>query len=275
MVNILVPTDFSPLSKVAAQYAMRIAASMGGEVTLLNIVTFIEPTRATMRERVKSILADLMAAAKEDMNHFVPEVIKAAKVEVKVKIRITSGQSFPETIKSESKKAKSNLIVMGTKGASGLKKVVVGSNTSAVIEASTIPVLVVPELAQFKAFRNIVFATSGAMVDKELKALKPYFESFGGIVHLIHIAATAKEGSAMEPKLEAAAKKNAIDNLIIRVIVSRTVEAAIENYLTSVKADLITTFPKNHGLYDKLFDRSITRKLTFQSKIPLLAFRHR
>src|SRR5450432_1125781 len=57
-----------------------------------------------------------------------------------------------------------DLIVMGTKGASGLKKLLMGSNTVNVIANIKLPVLVIPEVARFDHFLNkgrnrIVLAT--------------------------------------------------------------------------------------------------------------------
>ena len=57
-----------------------------------------------------------------------------------------------------------DLIVMGTKGASGLKKILIGSNTVNVISKTKLPVLVIPEVARFENFfkkgkNRIVLAT--------------------------------------------------------------------------------------------------------------------
>jgi len=59
----------------------------------------------------------------------------------------------------------------------------------------------------------------------------------------------------------------------VKVIVSRNIDQSIEDYVMEMKADLLTTFTRNHNFYDKLFDRSIARKMAFQSKVPLLAFK--
>jgi len=57
-----------------------------------------------------------------------------------------------------------DLIVMGTKGASGLKRILIGSNTVNLIAKTKLPVLVIPEVAQFENFlmkgkNRIVLAT--------------------------------------------------------------------------------------------------------------------
>ncbi len=57
-----------------------------------------------------------------------------------------------------------DLIVMGTNGASGLKKLIIGSNTVKVISKTRVPVLVIPGMARFKNYfrkgkNRIVLAT--------------------------------------------------------------------------------------------------------------------
>ena len=65
-----------------------------------------------------------------------------------------------------------DLIVMGTKGASGLKKILIGSNTVNVIAKTKVPVLVIPEVARFENFLNkgknrIVLATDLDLLENE------------------------------------------------------------------------------------------------------------
>src|SRR5207342_2350709 len=65
-----------------------------------------------------------------------------------------------------------DLIVMGTKGASGLKRILIGSNTVNVIAKTRVPVLVIPEVARFENFFNkgknrIVLATDLDLLENE------------------------------------------------------------------------------------------------------------
>lgn len=273
MVNILIPTDLSELSKVAVQYAIKIANKLGGTLTLLHVITIVQPTRATMRLQLKSLEKELMGTAKEDLEAFANDVSKQLKTNEPIRIKVVKGSSFNDTVKREAKKLRTGLIVMGTRGASGLKKYVLGSNTTSVIGISHVPVLAVPELGEFKSFKNVVYATDLKHVHKELKTLIPYLEKFNSTVHLLHVTRSLKEVSALEKKLDAIVSKEGITNIVCKVIVNKNVDEAIEYYTKEVKADLLTMFTHDVSFYEKLFDRSITRKMAFHSKIPLLAFR--
>lgn len=275
MVNILVPTDLSELSKVAAQYAIKIANKMDGNITLLHVINIIQPTRATMRLRLKALEQELMDVAKEDLDTMVTELSKSLKTTQPIRTRIVKGASFNDTVKREAKKLRTGLIIMGTRGASGLKKYVMGSNTASVIEISHVPVLAVPELGTFKNFRNVVYASDLAHLEKELKTLIPYLEKFDSTVHLIHVAQSLKTVSILEKKIDAIVQKSGYKNVICRVMVNKNIDEAIDHYVDVTKADLLTMFAHDRSFYEKLFDRSMTRKMAFHSKVPLLAFRQR
>jgi nucleotide-binding universal stress UspA family protein len=275
MVNILVPTDLSELSKIAVQYANKIANKMDGNITLLHVINILQPTRATMRLRLKSLEQELLDIAKEDLEALVKDISKTTKTNVPIKIKIVKGSSFNDSVKREAKKLRTGLIVMGTRGASGLKKYVMGSNTASVIEVSHVPVLAVPELGSFKNFRNVVYASDLTHLEKELKTLIPYLEKFDSTVHLIHVAQSLKTVSIIERKIDSVVQKTGYKNVIVRVMVNKHVDEAIDHYVDVIKADLLTMFTHERSFYEKLFDRSMTRKMAFHSKVPLLAFRQR
>jgi nucleotide-binding universal stress UspA family protein len=275
MVNILVPTDLSELSKIAAQYAIKIANKMDGNITLLHVINIIQPTRATMRLRLKSLEQELLDIAKEDLEALVKDISKTTKTNLPIKIKIVKGSSFNDSVKREAKKLRTGLIVMGTRGASGLKKYVMGSNTASVIEISHVPVLAVPELGSFKNFRNVVYASDLTHLEKELNTLIPYLEKFDSTVHLIHVAQSLKTVSIIERKIDSVVQKTGYKNIVVRVMVNKQVDEAIDHYVDVIKADLLTMFTHERSFYEKLFDRSMTRKMAFHSKVPLLAFRQR
>lgn len=275
MVNILVPTDLSDLSKIAVQYAIKIANKLDGTITLLHVINIVQPTRATMRLRLKTLEQELVDIAKEDLEILVKEVSKQLKIAQPIKVKIVKGSSFNDTIKREAKKLRTGLIVMGTRGASGLRKYVLGSNTASVIEVSHVPVLAVPEHGDFKNFKNVVYASDLTHIEKELNTLIPYLEQFDSIVHLIHITPSLKAVSALEKQIDNVVQKSGFKNVIVRVIVNKKIDEAIDYYVETKKVDLLTMFTHDPSFYEKLFDRSMTRKMAFHSNVPLLAFKQR
>jgi nucleotide-binding universal stress UspA family protein len=177
MVNILVPTDFSELSNNATKFAIKIANKLNGTVTLIHVMTAVTPVRASMQERIQKIEKELIEEANENLEAVAHSFARQVRFTEPIRRKIARGSgSFEETLKKEAKKLRAGLIIMGTHGASGLKKVMMGSNTTAVIGSSTIPVLAIPKAGEFKSFRNVIYASNLKNTEKELKLLIPYVE---------------------------------------------------------------------------------------------------
>src|SRR5690606_3120404 len=68
-----------------------------------------------------------------------------------------------------------DMIVMGTKGASGLKKIVIGSNAGAVVTKVKCTTLIVPEKASFKPLQEIALPTDFSL-SYGIGTLEPLFE---------------------------------------------------------------------------------------------------
>jgi nucleotide-binding universal stress UspA family protein len=277
MVNILVPTDFSDLSRVSIDFAIKLAKEIDGNITILHVVSIMHATRPSMRSRIEAMEGDLVELAKEEMDKLMGELARTTKPTSPLTARIGKGTSFHDVIKVEAKRTKADLIVMGTRGASGLKKVVLGSNTTSIIETRKIPVpvLVVPELSEFKGFKRIVYATDLKHLDKEIKILLSYVERFGSEIHILYVASSKSSAQEGETKITKSIAKVDHTKFVVAVQVAKAVDKAVEEYVKTVRGDLLTTFTHEHSFYEKLFDKSLTRKLAFHSKLPLLAFKQK
>jgi nucleotide-binding universal stress UspA family protein len=147
MKTIIVPIDFSDASKNALSFAAEISKRASLPLVVLNILG-------------RSDDAD---KAKAKLEKEVSELKKKFGADLKCKYGVVRG-SLVTTLKREIKLRQSNLVVMGTKGASGLKRILIGSNTVELIAKTKVPVLVIPRVAKFENFfkngRNrIVLAT--------------------------------------------------------------------------------------------------------------------
>ena len=82
-----------------------------------------------------------------------------------------------------------DFIVMGTKGASGLKEVFMGSVAGGVVSKTTAPVIVVPLDYNFKGLKNVVFAAGNQELSQEsFKPLRKIIELYGSKLEVLHIS---------------------------------------------------------------------------------------
>ncbi len=273
MVNILVPTDFSQLSKSALKYAIKIANRLGGNVTVLHVMTTTREIRMSMFEKIRSLDYNAVESAEEELEVMIRTLSEQYKTSQPIKYDVVRGAYFPSTLLREARRLRSGLIVMGTRGASGFTKTMLGSNTNSVIEVSHIPVLAVPERADFKGFRNVVYATDLQNLKEELEILIRYIEKFESTIHLIHIVPPGHQVGEIEEEIQAVLNGYKYKNIVNLVLVDHNIGTALENYVQVSRADALAMFTHEISFVEKVFDRSMTRKMAFHSKVPLLAFR--
>lgn len=144
--KILVPIDGSKVSQKAAKYAIGLAKQTGASLVLLSVVDnrFIisqtvsasaSPTH--VKESVEDYLKQAVQASADELTRF------CDKERVPCKWTIRSGHPVEEIV-NEARKARADLIVMGSQGKSALRAAVLGSVTYGVLhEKSNIPVLIV------------------------------------------------------------------------------------------------------------------------------------
>lgn len=273
MLNILVPTDFSKLSKFALKYAIKIANRLDGTITVLHIITTTRALRFSMLEKMRLSGQNFPEAAGLELEKMIRTLSEQYKSARPINFQVVRGAYFPSTLLREARRLRSGLIVMGTRGATGITRAVLGSNTNSVIEVSHVPVLAVPEKAEFKGFRNVVYASDLRNLHEELETLIPYVERFDSTIHLIHIVPPGTPVDIIEIKIEQVLRKFPYKNIITLVLVDNDIDSALDHYVEVSKADVLAMFTHELSFFEKVFDRSTTRKMAFHSRIPLLAFR--
>ncbi len=147
MKTILTLIDFSDASTNALSFAAELSKRAKSRLVILNILNK-DDDEEEIKNTLNSIESDFKNSFGSDLN---------------CETTFAHGD-FIATFKKLIAVHQPDLIVMGTKGASGLKKILIGSNTVNVIANTKLPVLVIPEVARFENFlkkgkNRIVFAT--------------------------------------------------------------------------------------------------------------------
>jgi len=141
MENILVAIDFSAGSAQALRYALKFAIQFDSQLLLLHILhdPAESPGFYSSEKAGKTVLRSMEEEASRMMDEFVGEYLKEWK---KFDMRIIPGLPAEEIVRI-AEREKVDMIVMGTRGHSGLKRLMIGSVTDRVIRACTCPVLAV------------------------------------------------------------------------------------------------------------------------------------
>src|SRR5437867_1302126 len=148
MKTILFPTDFSHTADSALDYAIAFSRKLNAKLILFN--TYPVPIYVTdvadevaMEEQVKTQAEISLKTFEERIHSVAPDI----------ETECITAWGFPaDEIIFQSKEKKVDLIIMGTHGANGLTKFLLGTNTAEVVNKAECPVLAIPEGYIYKDF---------------------------------------------------------------------------------------------------------------------------
>lgn len=270
MKNILVPVDYSPVSKNALQYAMGIAKMYNGKITLLHV--FHIPVANNESVMLMPNFSELESAAEKSMNEFKSEVFtseQSAGVESYVKAGF-----LIEEMKEIIADKKIDLVVMGVTGVGKLGEMLIGSNATIAIHNLNVQVLIVPKDATFKPIEKIAFAcdyekaTSTASIEK----VKEVASMFDAQLHVLNVV--DKDEVPEVDKAVSAVKLEVIMNNIRHTLSfpeSEDITYAINEFVDKHDIDMLVMIPHKHRFLGGLFHKSNTKKMAFHTHVPLLS----
>ena len=277
MRNILVPTDFSADSAKAAMFAADIARLCGATLHIMNAMGLgFEGVHEPFPLHEKYNKA-VLQSRQLDMDAFVGELAPQL-AGVRIETDIESAEDV-NAIVDVAFLRQVDLIVMGARGAGKIKEKLVGTTTSKVITRSTVPVLVVPAEYQVEMPDGILLATSNFEQNQELlKVVIALARIFNATVHVIHFIDTDEmtdgqfesEKQKLETYLGYLESTYRDIRFMTEVIRGNEFESSINDYHMAHKTDIVAMIKYLKGFWEKLFNKSITKKMIFHSDMPVL-----
>ncbi len=260
MTKILVPVDFSDTSSNALSYAIQLFGPGSLEVTVLNV--YGNRSTALLMKNIDGILEK---DAKSRMDELLTP-FREKYPEVAFTVKITKNQPVP-AITALGDSGRFDYIVMGTKGASGLKEVFLGSVAGGVVSKTKAPVIVVPGDHTFRPLDTIIFSVgndpfSDPAVVEPLRRIARLHHSK---IKVLHIA--EKKTPQIEKALTAIEEFNpSVDYAFGTGKTSKD----LDDYLMKDFSGMVCLIRSKKGFIDRLLSESVTLKQTFNSPVPLL-----
>lgn len=262
--KILVPTDLSENAKNALDFAIGYAKLQGASITLLYIYYAVYDYAYRAEE--------LMSAIESDAKKALQKEIEAKGDEVSIDYKIIQG-TIPTAINDTVLSGDYDLIIMGTQGASGIKKVLIGSNTANTIKESEVPVLAIPSGASFDQVQSITVAVELSNEDELLLAkVSGLTENLNLPYTILHVENKEDFNREISFKgLKAYLSETFPDDEFGFVkIQSPEFDKGAEEYLTSQSNTLFVMLSKNRNFFEALFTKSNSVKFAYHTHVPLL-----
>ncbi len=277
MKKILVPTDFSVCADKAINFVLQWAKILPIEIILHHAFDLQGDIYTDYMGVTKEYNQSLYNDVVNKLNTIKNNIAKADGVDVEV---IITKNSFKKAIKEVVKTNNIDLVIMGTVGASGMKKILFGSNTSFVIGNSKVPVLAIPSEYEWKKPESFLFTTNHFEDDtNKLDFLFEIANLFMAKINAIIFTDEKKDsaGTAVlhtheTPEYEKfIRRKYNKPTFTATHVLGKDFIDSMQDYVDKNKVDILAMFTHRRKFLEKIFNPSITRKMSYYTKIPLLS----
>jgi nucleotide-binding universal stress UspA family protein len=275
MKNILIPTDYSDNAWHAITYGMALFNKTKCCFYVINVqpLTAYTGGEATMYVPPKMLEESVLKKNKETMGKLL-KAIERLPVNIKhtFKAEVLYG-FFTDKIKEEVKDKNIDLIIMGTKGASGLKAVSLGSNTGNVITKVPCAVLAVPEDATYRRPKEIGFPTDFQLDydTKILENIKDLVMQHSSFLRFIHVSSKRKDLTLLQSKNREFLKNYFTDTeCSFHTLSGKKLDEAIQHFVESRDLNMIVMVAKNLNFLERILFKPKVEKISYHTTVPFL-----
>ena len=276
--RILVPTDFSSTAHNAFQYALALAEQWNADIQLLHVIL---PEMAPMDIPVPAaaLMQRQTEAASEAIQAFhdygVALAIKAGIIETAPEIDTSIEVGTPvDVIRYVSAKTNADMVIVGARGQHSVVDKILGSVSSGSLQQLQLPVMIVPEGAQYSGLSKALVATElGEEAFEQLVEVGEMLKAFGCHYQLVHFNLASQDHflslSDMEATFEDLATSLSLE-YIMETIPDDLFGERLNQLLELHESDLLIMYSPHRRWYERIFHHSRTREMVWQTSVPLL-----
>lgn len=273
MTRILLPTDFSDNSFEAIKYALLVYKDVECTFYLLHTYTPVVYDNGyqmgssgqiglgnVMHESSMAQLAKLKNRLESDFNNDKHTIV------VHSAFNTLLGE-ISDMVEAEN----IDVIVMGTKGATGAQEILFGTYTVHVIKKAKCPVILVPPTFNCEVPKKILFPTDYDINYKREKfvQLLEIVRHHQSRIHVMHVRAGYDLNSTQKTR------KTQLEELfdhkaLFHEVPDSGIIAAVNEFQVKTNVDLLVMVRNKHTFIERLFIEPIIKKIGFHVKVPFM-----
>lgn len=272
MKNILVPTDLSPQSDNAIEYAAMLCKDFGAKLILLHVYMLPVPVSEIPYAMVS--VEEMQKTSEGVIKKQADRISNTLGIEVEFMVRL--GMVSDEVSDLEKEK-NVDLVVMNLEETEELDTLL-GSTTMAVIRKCRSAVLVIPGEAKFIHIMSVAYATdySYIMSLKNLEPLKQLVTRYEAVLKVINVV---KEGKAISAEQLSGKGKiqQALDGLNpdFVTVEATDLEHGLQRYINDKSPGILAMVAHKHNILERLFGTNHTKAMIHRTHIPLLVLQEK
>ncbi|MEQ9297516.1 MAG: universal stress protein [Cyclobacteriaceae bacterium] len=270
--HILTPVDFSQCAIDALHVAGQLAQLANAKITILHVYSVPIPASDIAFATDSTHYKSLEQEAIDKLEELKGQVSTLNKVEVAYKLDC----SYPvHAISAMATELNVDLIVMGTMGATGISEFLIGSNAADTATQAPCPVLCTSIGITELHPRKIALATDFKHTESpSLDLVKQLARLFNSEIEFLHIQPNPKTID-VNKSAEALNLHHLFADIkhSYHFLNDQNITKGIERFISDKEIDLLVTIHRDHTLFERLFDTSVTKKMAMHLPIPLLAIK--
>jgi nucleotide-binding universal stress UspA family protein len=274
MKKILSPCDFSDQAVQAFRLALDLAAIEKGEIHLVHVIelpvmhdTVLMPTLSFE----ENLLKELKSVAETQFEKITSQYGGGG---TKIKTVVLYGATSISILDYVTEN-NIDLVVMGSKGATGVKELVIGSNAEKIVRRSAVPVLVVKKHIELSSIKNIVFPSTLQHDHEDLvKKVKELQDIFKAKLHIVYINTPGNftRDIITAKRLNDFAKRYMFTNYTTNVFNDSYEESGVINFTHTIGADMIAMGTHGRKGLTHILSGSVTEDVVNHVDCPIWTF---
>lgn len=279
MKRVLLPTDFSENSISAINFSMELLKFEPCEFYILNV------------QKASSYITDDMMVFSPSSTVYKTLIDSSKKsvdglvVDLKTKYSnpnhsfhsLVDYDNFVDAINQVSNKRNIDFIIMGTKGASGIEKIIFGSNTVRVMQHCEIPVLAIPSQSPMPQLDNLVLLTDNLkqLNTKSIKVLKFLLSNNSAKLKLLGtdgLPQKHKDQGHILDFLEDTFCDVEHDFINAK---NENLYEVLSNYVEAQSINMLCMVSKHQSFMGRLFSKQPQETAVFKAKVPFLVLHNK
>ncbi|MCU0354246.1 MAG: universal stress protein [Cytophagales bacterium] len=277
MRTILVPTDFSREAEQAVKVAASVAQKTGAKLRLLHVVQSVyayeyNEGSPLLPDTAQQRLARQINMAEERMQTLT-KGLEGRNVTVEADVQVGSTAKHVSNIIADNPDV--DLIVMGTRGDTGLHELFIGSRTEKVVRFANCPVLSVRHLDGEFRLRDVVLATDFSDDNQPLiEKLKDLQDVFKFYIHVLYVNTPVNYDTTfrIEERMQRFLQTNQLENYRTAIIDDYSHQEGIRRYAERVHADMIAMVTHGRSGVSYLLDGSTAEEVVNHATTPVLTY---
>ncbi|NTS41089.1 universal stress protein [Flavisolibacter sp. BT320] len=253
--KIIVPVDFSDVAVNAAEFTAQMLDGYYGATLVL-----FHMYRSETEEK---IVENRLSWLKETLQ---------LQFKVKMETKTEMGDDFIGALARQVRHQDADLVVMAV---TDRMKIIEDSYSLQMIVQSLCPVLVVPAGFAFKGIRNVALACDfkKATTSIPLEPVKKILNLFRPQLHIVHV----NRDIYISLNEEVAAQRAELEDMFasyqpeFHFITTYGFHESLRQFITDKDIDMVLTFPRKHSFFNYLLKGTNTRKLVYETEVPVLA----